>query len=146
MDYYLNASPEVLEEDAPADASSSDEDGENGEGSVRVVLCDAAHGSMDYYLKRAWERPESVGGVLQQIAFLMDNSEMAETPWRMTGANLQDYFNFNLDEKSLKEALLRQVRLRLEARKRRKLGVADGGASPRPAERAFRCLGRRHLS
>eukprot|EP00746_Dinoflagellata_sp_MGD_P002545 gnl/MRDRNA2_/MRDRNA2_104970_c0_seq1.p1 gnl/MRDRNA2_/MRDRNA2_104970_c0~~gnl/MRDRNA2_/MRDRNA2_104970_c0_seq1.p1 ORF type:complete len:169 (+),score=49.17 gnl/MRDRNA2_/MRDRNA2_104970_c0_seq1:83-589(+) len=65
---------------------------------------------------------ESVESILSQIEFTMDVSE--EKPWRQTGANLQDYFNFNMDEQSWKNFLLRQVKLRLEAKHRKKIGIA----------------------
>eukprot|EP00405_Crypthecodinium_cohnii_P009929 CAMPEP_0206429918 /NCGR_PEP_ID=MMETSP0324_2-20121206/6516_1 /ASSEMBLY_ACC=CAM_ASM_000836 /TAXON_ID=2866 /ORGANISM="Crypthecodinium cohnii, Strain Seligo" /LENGTH=263 /DNA_ID=CAMNT_0053895669 /DNA_START=81 /DNA_END=872 /DNA_ORIENTATION=+ len=58
---------------------------------------------------------EEMEAVLSQIEFHMDFSQMADTPWRQVGGSLQDHFNFDLDERSLKEYLLKQVRIRLEA-------------------------------
>merc|ERR1719198_29999 len=81
----------------------------------------------------AWQRPnsraeilaqdESVEDILARLEIAMDQAEMAETPWRQLGANMQDYFNFDLDEKQFKEYLMKQCRLRLEARQRRKILV-----------------------
>mmetsp|Transcript_124678 Transcript_124678/g.399432 ORF Transcript_124678/g.399432 Transcript_124678/m.399432 type:complete len:221 (-) Transcript_124678:106-768(-) len=58
---------------------------------------------------------EEVDSVLSKIEFHMDFAEMADTPWRQFGANLQDHFNFGVDERAWKDYLLRQVRIRLEA-------------------------------
>mmetsp|Transcript_132201 Transcript_132201/g.329680 ORF Transcript_132201/g.329680 Transcript_132201/m.329680 type:complete len:211 (-) Transcript_132201:107-739(-) len=60
---------------------------------------------------------EDVEATLSRIEFHMDFGEMADTPWRQVGANLQDHFNFDLDERGWKDYLLRQVRIRLEAQR-----------------------------
>lgn len=72
------------------------------------------------------EQDEGIEETLARIEFHMDGAELAETPWRMRGADLQDFFNFGLDERSWKDYVLRQVRIRLEARQRRKIGVLEG--------------------
>mmetsp|Transcript_100264 Transcript_100264/g.164808 ORF Transcript_100264/g.164808 Transcript_100264/m.164808 type:complete len:207 (+) Transcript_100264:121-741(+) len=69
---------------------------------------------------------DSVESVMSRVEFGMDNCEMADTPWRVPGANLQEYFNFNQDEKQFKDYVMKQVRMRLEARKRVKIDVANG--------------------
>eukprot|EP00929_Paragymnodinium_shiwhaense_P095742 TRINITY_DN5701_c0_g1_i4.p1 TRINITY_DN5701_c0_g1~~TRINITY_DN5701_c0_g1_i4.p1 ORF type:complete len:237 (+),score=64.10 TRINITY_DN5701_c0_g1_i4:72-713(+) len=68
---------------------------------------------------------ESVESIMKQLQFRMEADEMADTQWRMPGANLQDFFNFNLEEKSFKDWVLKQVRMRLEARQRRKIGLSS---------------------
>eukprot|EP00931_Biecheleriopsis_adriatica_P081101 TRINITY_DN54456_c0_g1_i1.p1 TRINITY_DN54456_c0_g1~~TRINITY_DN54456_c0_g1_i1.p1 ORF type:complete len:211 (-),score=59.65 TRINITY_DN54456_c0_g1_i1:49-681(-) len=72
------------------------------------------------------EKDESVEETLAKISFQMDQAELADTPWRRMGANLSDHFNFGLSEQEFKDLVKRQVRIRLEARQRRKIGVADG--------------------
>merc|ERR1712224_62807 len=69
---------------------------------------------------------EGTESVLQQIRFQMDVAEMADTTWRQTGANQQDYFNFGMEEKQFKEFIMKQIRTRLEARQRRKIGTVGG--------------------
>mmetsp|Transcript_107559 Transcript_107559/g.332200 ORF Transcript_107559/g.332200 Transcript_107559/m.332200 type:complete len:193 (-) Transcript_107559:8-586(-) len=98
------------------------------------VLVDDAHAGaivpVDSTLAIAGNRAEiisqdeGVEATLGKIQFQMDAGELADTPWRQAGANLQDHFNFGLDEKQWKEYLLKQIRIRLEARQRRKIGVA----------------------
>merc|ERR1719263_725076 len=65
---------------------------------------------------------EGTEATIAQLSFLMDSAEMAETPWRQPGASLMDYFNFDLDEKRFREYFIRQVKYRLDARQRRKIG------------------------
>eukprot|EP00747_Dinoflagellata_sp_TGD_P163725 gnl/TRDRNA2_/TRDRNA2_182720_c0_seq1.p1 gnl/TRDRNA2_/TRDRNA2_182720_c0~~gnl/TRDRNA2_/TRDRNA2_182720_c0_seq1.p1 ORF type:complete len:197 (+),score=61.95 gnl/TRDRNA2_/TRDRNA2_182720_c0_seq1:30-593(+) len=68
---------------------------------------------------------ENIEHIMSQFQFVMDDAEPADTPWRQMTANLQDYFNYNLDERSFKELITKQIRMRLEARQRRKLGVSS---------------------
>ena len=63
---------------------------------------------------------------MSHIEFVMDSAEMIDTPWRVMGANLQDFFNFDLDERQFKEYVTRHVRGRLEANRRKKIGLANG--------------------
>lgn len=71
------------------------------------------------------EPEEDVEATLAKIQFQMDFQEMADTPWRQVGANLQEHFNFDLDERGWKEYILRQIRIRLEARRRQRMGSHD---------------------
>eukprot|EP00930_Biecheleria_cincta_P007961 TRINITY_DN109295_c0_g1_i1.p1 TRINITY_DN109295_c0_g1~~TRINITY_DN109295_c0_g1_i1.p1 ORF type:complete len:216 (-),score=60.46 TRINITY_DN109295_c0_g1_i1:25-672(-) len=74
------------------------------------------------------EPDEGVDETCSKILFQMDEAELADTPWRRMGANLSDHFNFGLSEQEFKDFVMRQVRIRLEARQRRKIGVADSHA------------------
>eukprot|EP00928_Gymnodinium_smaydae_P099540 TRINITY_DN9531_c1_g1_i1.p1 TRINITY_DN9531_c1_g1~~TRINITY_DN9531_c1_g1_i1.p1 ORF type:complete len:239 (-),score=77.97 TRINITY_DN9531_c1_g1_i1:343-1059(-) len=76
------------------------------------------------------QQDESVEAVLAGLTFQMDVAEMADTQWRQLGANQADYFNFDLDEKRFKEYFMRQVKIRLEARQRRKIGGGVDGRAP----------------
>mmetsp|Transcript_29394 Transcript_29394/g.80341 ORF Transcript_29394/g.80341 Transcript_29394/m.80341 type:complete len:208 (-) Transcript_29394:99-722(-) len=71
-------------------------------------------------------KDEDIEAILSQILFLMDTQEMADTSWRQLGANLQDYFNFDLSEREFKDIVRKQVQIRLEAMRRRKITSADG--------------------
>ncbi|CAK0903224.1 unnamed protein product [Prorocentrum cordatum] len=76
---------------------------------------------------------EGTEAILSKIRFVMDTAEMADTPWRMPGANLADHFNFGLSEASLKEYVLKQIRMRLDARERQKIAIVEGGLDARGA-------------
>mmetsp|Transcript_49784 Transcript_49784/g.131598 ORF Transcript_49784/g.131598 Transcript_49784/m.131598 type:complete len:187 (-) Transcript_49784:119-679(-) len=69
------------------------------------------------------EQDEDVETILEKIVFQMDQGELADTPWRQLSGNLQDHFNFDIDESQWKVYVLRQIRVRLEARQRQKIAV-----------------------
>mmetsp|Transcript_17058 Transcript_17058/g.33333 ORF Transcript_17058/g.33333 Transcript_17058/m.33333 type:complete len:167 (+) Transcript_17058:72-572(+) len=121
MRYYLNR-----EWDRPAvgDGEVLGDDARTG----AIVPVDGSSGALARLDSRAEviEKDENVEVVLEKIQFQMDIQEMADTPWRQPGANQQEHFNFDFDEKQWKNYLLRQIRMRLEARQRRKIGVVDG--------------------
>eukprot|EP00933_Yihiella_yeosuensis_P044218 TRINITY_DN39324_c0_g1_i1.p1 TRINITY_DN39324_c0_g1~~TRINITY_DN39324_c0_g1_i1.p1 ORF type:complete len:209 (-),score=43.20 TRINITY_DN39324_c0_g1_i1:65-691(-) len=72
------------------------------------------------------EKDEGTEEIMAKLRFHMDEAELADTLWRKLGANLSDYFNFELDEASFKALILKQCRIRLEARQRQKISVLDG--------------------
>ncbi|CAK0877012.1 unnamed protein product [Prorocentrum cordatum] len=74
---------------------------------------------------------EGTEAILSKIRFVMDTAEMGDTPWRMPGANLADHFNFGLSEASLKDYVLKQIRMRLDARERQKIAIVEGGLDAR---------------
>lgn len=119
MNYYLNREWEWPATADPNVSSTMPDDLGEGERSLQRQTSVA----------EIVEQDEGVEEILSRIQFNVDHAEMAETPWRQPGTNLQDYFNFNLDEKTFKENLLKQVRIRLEARQRRKIGVVNGHTS-----------------
>merc|ERR1711957_1023831 len=72
---------------------------------------------------------DDIEAIMSRITFQMDGAELADTTWRQSTANIQDYFNFGLDERTLKDLVRKQIKLRLDARQRRKIGSAPGRAS-----------------
>ena len=142
---------EVVEVDQPDPVDSVDVTFEQPDASdeedVRVVLCEGGpkSGGMSYYLSRNWERqdgePEENGEnglalvspeepepdeasdkTISKVSFHMDEAELADAPWRGPMSNQSDFFNFNLTEDEFKETVRRSIRLRFEARRRRKEG------------------------
>ncbi|CAE7237917.1 FIP1 [Symbiodinium sp. CCMP2592] len=74
------------------------------------------------------EQDEDLETTVAKISFQMDEAELADTPWRRAGTNLSDFFNFGMSEDEFKEYVMRRgVRVRLEAKGRRKIERLEGG-------------------
>ncbi|CAE7534699.1 Fip1l1 [Symbiodinium pilosum] len=74
------------------------------------------------------EQDEDLESTMAKISFQMDEAELADTPWRRAGTNLSDYFNFGMSEDEFKAYVMRRgVRVRLEAKGRRKIERLEGG-------------------
>mmetsp|Transcript_52786 Transcript_52786/g.123459 ORF Transcript_52786/g.123459 Transcript_52786/m.123459 type:complete len:195 (-) Transcript_52786:119-703(-) len=146
---------QVTEESQQEDSYSSDDEEDDGVRVTLGDEGGSSGGSMAYYLGSQAVRPrhaatassaaaggivamqpsnvadivpqdETVEATLAKMKFKWDEAEMIETAWRMPNANKQDWFNCGLDERTFKEQVLSQIRQRLEARQRQKIGVVEG--------------------
>eukprot|EP00927_Polykrikos_kofoidii_P063009 TRINITY_DN57815_c0_g1_i1.p1 TRINITY_DN57815_c0_g1~~TRINITY_DN57815_c0_g1_i1.p1 ORF type:complete len:223 (-),score=52.45 TRINITY_DN57815_c0_g1_i1:26-694(-) len=131
IDYYLNRMWDRPEEyaivpvnDGAIVPCGGSDNGDGGDGQLAIVANEGLRRQNS--TAEVVTTEESVERTLAQISFRMDTAEMADTQWRMAGANQQDFFNFNLTEPTLKLAAVQQIRLRLEALQRQKISSAGG--------------------
>eukprot|EP00397_Hematodinium_sp_SG-2012_P060385 GEMP01078569.1.p1 GENE.GEMP01078569.1~~GEMP01078569.1.p1 ORF type:complete len:178 (+),score=33.72 GEMP01078569.1:62-595(+) len=130
------------------------------DGDIEVVLQGKGIGNMDFYLNRVWnaqplefhgdfrEEPWQTDGAcfaqtatsldtidnkefeacMAQVSLEMDLSD--EKPWRHPGSTNSDFFNFGLNEKSFREYIISQIKMRFERRARSKVQVVYDGSVP----------------